>query len=372
MLRIKGFGNSSTNLDLGKPPEVIFLSHNLREVFEISRIPHPRDVRLSNIASKFIAGEDGDETLFSSKLLGGIRCRLAECNTKLEQAKQEQEKQIQMWSRLSDEIAPYYEEVRKNYHVKSGHKGDMRLCKGCKTPEADLLVDLALRKTMPKQYETAINAWRAVVSKGRELRAIMDEINDFEKLFKEGSILLRLEKEIISLRQECAKLQEKVDAYPDAARAAEKELPELDRMLLKCDSYSELRQKYSEVKKQFDHAQNKYEKLERCGKATNREEVEGLEKEVKKIENELTTLERELQTMRPSFAGLTPSEIILILEKEWNNAAQLIQNYDELRSSDMKKLENLIKRAIDCEKKFEKEKNELLAKLRAQGLDLGS
>ena len=183
---------------------------------------------------------------------------------------------------------------------------------------------------------------------------------------------MRLEKEIISLRQECAKLQEKVDAYPDAARAAEKELPELDRMLLKCDSYSKLRQKYSEVKKQFDHAQNKYEKLERCGKATNREEVEGLEKELEKIENELTTLERELQTMRPSFAGLTPSEISLILEKEWNNAAQLIQNYDELRSSDMKKLENLIKRTMDCEKKFEKEKNELLAKLRAQGLDLGS
>ena len=343
-------------------------SENPFELLKSLGIPNPSDVLSIREVVVKIKPEEVD--LPSAVFLKVLCSELEGCDMKLRRVVLEYLDLIDAWGVESNKLTPYFEKARARYHKEAGHKGEPNRCKRCEEPEACAAILTRIQEDAAETLKSTVDSWKMICAKGQELEEIMEERKGLEKLIKESKDLVRMEKDLESLRLECAKLQEKIDKYPDAARAAEEELPKLHSMLSSCERYMKLREKRNELEQQLDFVRNEIEKRERHGKPADRDELNRIEEELKEASEKLEELKKELQAARPSFAGMEPLEIKSILEMEWKDAMDLIQNYDSLRSEDMRKLDDLIKCVQECEGRFEKAKKQLLAHAKEQGVSL--
>lgn len=294
---------------------------------------------------------EGDEQMGSIRLIEAIRAEFEACNSRLKALVGEYGGCVKGWEDASKMLEPFFFEAQ-NSAPKATQKE----------------ISQMVQDAAPDLFKNAVSAFSSASSKEGEVREMRSKATELRRLFKQACALLTLEKELESARLECAKLQEKIDLYPETARIAEEQNTALCELVGKSMNYSDLKKHKVTLARERELAVEAAEKHERRGGSSSRDEVKRIDAEIAKTEEMIRQTEAEVRAARPSFAYGGIGEIAFQLKQEYAEANELINNYDESRSKDLARLRKLEKRAVSLEGKFEAEKKGLMKKMTEEGI----
>ena len=298
----------------------------------------PEDITFRKLIVGFKAGEGETQC---GKFARFLEARYEECDVELMRVKTRYLGALATWRERSGTYAPAYKAEQAKLHGELGHKGAPLTCKQCKSPEAQAELEQRVSRAAPQEFKAAREAMAVVRQVDAEVKGAKAERDKYERLLKGINPVIKKEKELNAVSEEHESLQEKIDGYPDAARMAERRLPELDRLLAKHAEYKRQEEQVRKLERRLELEKNSVEKIERHGAFASREQLEGVQGQINLTRAQMSALEAALRASRPSFIGMRPHEIHAEVKKEWDSAQGLVERYDDLRKADMDKLERL-------------------------------
>ena len=242
---------------------------------------------------------------------------------------------------------------------------------GCKR-NLDLEIELsleALRVKAVKDGAGPMPAHKKVVDKEREVKRGRAVVLQRDDLLKDCNQLVRAEKDLTTARLDCAKLEEKIDCYPETAANAEVRIPEIETLLCTCRYHAELGVAMLSLVRQRASEQEAADKAaRRHGGDPDLRGVEEKDGEIKRKIEERAKFEAEIRAASNQPGSRGVGDIQMILSSELKLAKDTVENYSANLAADLKRLEQLVKRTSLLEQAFIKDKDKLLSELREYGI----